>query len=98
MEVNKIKQYIIWKREDLNLQCPSSKPHILPLANVHDIYIILILIYVEAIQRKRIVLHIKREDLNPQPQPHKPQRLPFNQYSQCVQNCLLFYLKLYSIV
>ena len=61
----------------------SSKPHILPLANVRDIYIILILyficrgytLYVEAIERKRIVLHIQREDLNPQPQ---PQRLPFD--------------------
>ena len=92
MEVNKIKQYIIWKREDLNLQRPSSKPHILPLANVRDIYIILILyficrgytLYVEAIERKRIVLHIQREDLNPQPQPHKPQRLPFDQHPQYV--------------
>ena len=46
MEVNKIKQYIIWRREDLNLQRPSSKPHILPLANVRDIYIILILYFI----------------------------------------------------
>ena len=69
MEVNKIKEYIIWRREDLNLQRPSSKPHILPLANVCDIYITL---YVEAIEGKRIVLHIQREALNPPPQPHKP--------------------------
>ena len=51
------------------------------------------MLYVEAIQRKRSVLHKQREDLNPQPQPHKPQRLPFNQYSQYVQSMYVVLLK-----
>ena len=50
------------------------------------------MLYVEAIQRKRSVLHKQREDLNPQPQPHKPQRLPFNQYSQCLKSvCVVLF-------
>ena len=52
------------------------------------------IVYVEAIQRKRIVLHTQREDLNPQTLPHKPQRLPFNQYSQCIQIVCVVLLKL----
>ena len=42
------------------------------------------MLYVVAIQRKRFVLHMQRKDFNTQPQPHKPQRLPFNQYSQYI--------------
>ena len=40
------------------------------------------MLYVEAVQRKRIVLDTQREDWNPQPQLHTPQILPFN---QCLQ-------------
>ena len=50
------------------------------------------MLFVEAIQRKRIVLDMQREGLDPQPQPRKPQRLPFNQYSQYVYNvCVVLF-------
>ena len=35
-------------------------------------------------KKKKNCITYARENLNPQPQPHNPQILPFNQYSQYV--------------